>query len=453
MLDTTFTYNVYPTMVIRFRDTDVPLIERADMKKSLTLLTAVAAASLVLTSCSGTGAGSEKKEGSKAELTFWHGYTEADGKVLNKIVEDFNASQSEVSIKVQTNPWSVIDDTLLPALSSGKGPDIVAMPAERLPVYADKGAFAELDDLYKDPNSNLDKLVPAAADMETVNGHKYGVPSGFVPLAMFYNKDLFAKAGITAPPATWNEWIAAAKKLTVDANGDGTPEQFGLGLPDHATVANGVWPSLFYGNGGDIVKDGKAVVDSPENAETLKTWVDAIRNDKISPSGLDGIAGDKLFSSGKAAMYLGGPWMSSIAKENNIDYGIAAVPAGPKEQAASAIGVSMAITNQKDDSKAAAARKFFSYFLQKEQATAWSLGSGWPPLRSDIPAADVAANPVVEALTKQSEFGRPLLPGVVNSTDTLTAVDKLTQRAVAGENVQDLLSETQAAIQKILDAK
>jgi len=421
------------------------------MKRSLTILTAVAAASLALTSCSGGGTGTS--ENSKTELTFWHGYTEADGKVLNKIVEDFNASQANITIKVQTNPWSVIDDTLLPALSSGKGPDLVAMPAERLPVYADKGAFAELDDFYKDPSSNLDKLVPAAADMETVNGHKYGVPSGFVPLAMFYNKALFAKAGITAPPATWTEWIAAAKKLTVDENNDGTPEQFGLGLPDHATVANGVWPSLFYGNGGDVVKDGKAVVDSPENAATLKTWVDAVRNDKISPSGLDGIAGDKLFSSGKAAMYLGGPWMSSIAKESNIDYGIAAVPAGPKDQAASAIGISMGITSQKDEAKTSAAKKFFSYFLQKEQATAWSLGSGWPPLRSDIPASDVASNPVVEALTKQSEFGRPLLPGVVNSTDVLTAVDKLTQRAVAGENIKDLLRETQASVQKILDTK
>jgi multiple sugar transport system substrate-binding protein len=422
------------------------------MKKSLTILAAVAATTLSLAACSGAGTGAENK-GSKAELTFWHGYTEADGKVLNKIVDDFNASQNEVSIKVQINPWSVIDDTLLPALSSGKGPDIVAMPAERLPVYADKGAFVELDDFYKDPTSNLDKLAPAAVDMETVNGHKYGVPSGFVPLAMFYNKTLFAQAGITTPPATWDEWIATAKKLTVDANNDGTPEQFGLGLPDHATVANGVWPSLFYGNGGDIVKDGKAVVDSAENAQTLKTWVNAVRNDKISPTGLDGIAGDKLFSSGKAAMYLGGPWMSSIAQESKIDYGIAAVPVGPKAQAASAIGISMAVTQQKDDSKAAAARKFFSYFMQKEQATAWSLGSGWPPLRTDIPAGAVASNPVVEALTKQAEFGRPLLPGVVNSTDILTAVDKLTQRALAGENIKDLLSETQASVQKVLDTK
>ncbi len=60
-------------------------------------------------------------------------------------------------------------------------------------------------------------------------------------------------------------------------------------------------------------------------------------------------------------------------------------------------------------------------------------------------------NPVVAALTEQAELGRPLLPGVVNSTDVLTAVDDLTQRAMAGEPVDDLLAQAQTAIQAALD--
>lgn len=420
------------------------------MKKSITLMAMLSLATLSVASCS-QGGDPSASGGGPTELTFWHGYTEADGDVLNKIVEDFNASQQDVKIDVQTNPWSVIDDTLLPALSSGEGPDIVAMPAERLPVYADRGAFVELDDFYEQEGSNADQLIPATVDMETVDGKKYGVPTGFVPLTMFYNKALFADAGITDPPATWDEWIETAKTLTKDENGDGEPEQFGVAMPDHATVANGVWPSLFYGNGGGVVEDGKAVVDSEANAETLRTWVDAIRTDKISPAGLDGIAGDGLFTSGKAAMYLGGPWMASLSEENKIDYGIAPVPAGPEAQAASAIGISMGITDQGDDATTAAAEKFFTYFLSKEQATEWSLGSGWPPLRSDIPASDVSDNAVVAALTEQADLGRPLLPGVINSTDVLTAVDELTQRAVAGEDIDALLSETQDKVQGILD--
>lgn len=385
-------------------------------------------------------------------LTFWHGYTEADGDVLEQIVADFNAAHDTIIITTEINPWAVIDDTLLPALSAGTGPQIVAMPAERLPVYADRGAFAELDDFYAD-FEGTDALNQGALDMVTVDGVAYGVPTGFVPLAMFYNKALFEEAGITEPPADWDEWVETARALTKDEDGDGTPEQYGVVLPDHATVANGVWPSLFYGNGGQIVEDGQAVIDSPENAETLEFWYDAIAEDKISPTGVSGIDGDGLFSSGRVGMYLGGPWMAFIAEENGIDYGIAAVPAGPVEQAASAIGVSMAITEQADAAQRAAAEEFFAYFLEQEQAVTWALGSGWPPLRTDVDEATLSENPTLVALTEQAEFGRPLLPGVVNSTDVLAAVDDLTQRAMAGEPIPELLAQAQAAIQSALDSQ
>jgi multiple sugar transport system substrate-binding protein len=421
-------------------------------------IAALALGGLALTSCSndttdpGTSGSTTSASGETVELTFWHGYTEADGDVLEKIVADFNSSQSEVHISTEINPWAVIDDTLLPALSSGDGPDIVAMPAERLPVYADKGAFVSLDGFYASADGNTANLNAGAEAMITVGGTHYGVPTGFVPLALYYNKALFADAGVSDPPTTWDEWVDIAKKLTIDENGDGTPEQYGVVLPDHATVANGVWPSLFYGNGGDIVENGTtAVIDSAANAETLRFWQDAVANQSISPTGVDGIGADELFSSQKAAMTVGGPWMVFIAADNNIDVGIAPIPAGPVDQASSAIGVSMAITDQGDDAKTMAAEKFFAYFLNEENSVAWSLGSGWPPLRTDIPATAVAENATVQALTAQADLGRPLLPGVVNSTDVLTVVDELTQRAMAGEDIDALLAEAQASIQATLD--
>jgi multiple sugar transport system substrate-binding protein len=417
----------------------------------------LAIAGLALTGCSGDdspdapgGTSTSDTSGGTVELTFWHGYTEADGDVLNQIVADFNDSQEAVHIVTEVNPWAVIDDTLLPSLSAGNGPDIVAMPAERLPVYAAKGAFVALDDFYADAANNATELNAGAVEMVTVDGTRYGIPTGFVPLALYYNKALFDAAGVTEPPTTWDEWVDTATALTVDENGDGTPEQYGVVLPDHATVANGLWPSLFYGNGGDIVADGEAVVDSPENAETLAFWKDAIVGDAISPTGVDGIGADELFSGGKAAMTIGGPWMTFIAADNEIDLGIAAIPAGPEVQAASAIGISMAITAQDDPEVQAAAETFFAYFLNDENSVAWSLGSGWPPLRTDVPADAIAENATVAALTPMAEFGRPLLPGVVNTTDVLAAVDELTQRAMAGEDIAMLLAEAQGKIETAL---
>jgi multiple sugar transport system substrate-binding protein len=408
-------------------------------------LAAVSAGALALVGCAPTQPASD----GPTTITFWHGYTEADGDVLEQIVDDFNASQDDVVVKTEVKTWDVIDDTLLPALSADEGPEIVAMPAERMPVYADKGAFVDLGDFYGS-DENVAELVPAAVDMMTSDGTQFGVPTGFVPLAVYYNRSLFDAAGITDFPTTWDEWVDVATKLTVDENGDGTPEQYGLALPDHATVANGLWPSLFYGGGGDLVSDGEAVIDSPENVATLEYWSNAVAKNKISPTGLDGIGADELFSSGKAAMHVGGPWMASISEENDIDYGIAAIPAGPAAQAASAIGVGMGITAQADDAQVKGAEAFFSYFFSKDVATKWSLGSGWPPLRGDIPASAVASNPVVASLTEIAETGRPLLPGVTQSVDVLTAIDTATQKALAGGDPGALLSDAQAEIEAAL---
>jgi len=417
------------------------------MKKLLAAAVVAAGVTAALTGCSGS-TGSDSS--APVTLTFWHGYTEADGKVLDQIVQDFNKSQKGITIKTETKTWAVIGDTLLPALSAKTGPDIVALPAENLPVYAGKGAFAKLDDFYASDAVTTASLNKSAVEMEKVDGSYYGIPTGFVPLSVIYNKALFDKAGIASFPKSWDEWVADAKKLTVDADGDGTPEQYGLALPDHATVGNGVWPTLFYGNGGGIVDNGKSVLDSSANAETLSYWATAVKDGKISPTGLDGVAADKLFSSGKAAMEIGGPWMASVATENKIDYGIAGVPAGPKADAVSAIGISAAVTAQADPAKKAAAEKFFAYFFTKDVATKWSLGSGWPPLRSDIPSSAVSSNPVVASLTELARTARPLLPGVADSTDVLAAVDEATQKSLTGGDPSALLKSASAQVAQTL---
>lgn len=420
------------------------------MKRLLASLSAAALVTAGLTGCSSSAPAAS----GPVQLTFWHGYTEADGGVLDSIVKQFNDSQKDVVITTQTKTWAVIDDTLLPALSAKNGPDLVAMTSDRLPVYAKKGALVKLDDFYASSTSNTASLKPEAVAMVTANGAKYGVPSGFVPLSVIYNKKLFTAAGITSFPTTWDEWVAAATKLTVDKDKNGTPEQYGLVLPDHATVGNGIWPSLFAGNGGSITSDDgtKATINSPENAETLAYWAKAVAEHKISPTGVDGIAADKLFTAGKTAMEIGGPWMAGVAKGAGIDYGLAAIPAGPKAQAASAIGISLAVTAQTDATKAQAAEKFLAYFNDKATSITWSLGSGWPPLRSDVTAAEVSGNDTVAELTKIAPGTRPLLPGVVNSTDVLTAVDTATQKAMAGGDPSALLAAAQSSIEKALSA-
>ncbi len=419
------------------------------MKKALALLASVCVAT-TLSACSGgsTPSATATAASGPVAIEFWHGYTEADGKVLDSMIEEFNASQSEVKITPVVNTWATINDKLLPALSAGTGPEFIAMPAEQVPVYASKGALQSLDDWYGSAG-NPGTLNKGATEVSVVKGKNYGLPLSFTPLTMFYNKKLFEKAGASVP-TTWDEWVATAEKLTIDKNNDGAPEQYGLALQDHASVGNGVWPSLLASGGGGIIDaDGKVVIDSPENLATLQYWAAAVKDKKISPTGLDGVGADNLYKAGKVAMTFGGPWLASISKESNIDYGIAAIPAGPAGAKQSALAVSIGVTSKATPAQKAGIEKFFTWFFVKDKMIKWSLGSGWPPLTTDVTAADVAENADVAALTKQSPNGIALLPGVVRSTDTLTALDKLTQQSLAGGDPKALLAEASAKLTSI----
>lgn len=416
-------------------------------KKTLATLVALGTIALALTGCSPSPAQSGSSD--HVDIAFWHGYTEADGKVLNSLIEDFNKSQKEVTITPQVNAWATMNDKFLPALAAGNGPALIAMPPELVPVYASKGALQSVDDWYG-LGGNPGTLNKAATEISVVEGKNYGVPLSFTPLTMFYNKKLFAQADVTVP-TTWDEWVAAAAKLTVDQNGDGEPEQYGLALQDHTTVGNGVWPSLLKSGGGDIVDSkGKAVIDSPENLATLKYWVAAVRDKKISPAGLDGVAADNLYKAGKVAMTFGGPWLASISQEAGIDYGIAPLPAGPDGTKQSALSVAVGVTSGATAAQKAGIEKFFTWFFQKDHMIKWSLASGWPPLTTNVTSEDVSENSVVAELTKQSANGVPLLAGVVPSTDMLTALDNLTQRSLAGDDLKSLLSQTESKMQSIL---
>jgi len=415
------------------------------MRKFFTSAAVATAVVLTAAGCTAPGGSAD----GPIELEFWHGYTEADGKVLDQLVADFNESQDDIEITPITKPWATLLDTVLPALSADEGPELLALPVEHIPVYADRGALHPLDDWYEASDS-AGALNEQAVATGTVAGERYAVPLSFTPLSMFYNQALFDAAGV-AVPTTWDEWVDAAAALTIDANGDGTPEQYGIALQDHQTVGNGVWMSLLKSGGGDVVTaDGEVVVDSPENAETLEFWADALAADKISPTGLTGVDGDGLFSAGKAAMTFGGPWMASVSEGAGIDYGIAALPAGPDGIAASALAVDVTVTSQATDEEKAAAQTFFDWFYGQENMVTWSLASGWPPLTTDVTADQVSENPVVAALTEQSQYGVALLPGVIPSTDVLVALDTLTQKAMAGGDIAALLAEAQAEMEAIL---
>ena len=151
----------------------------------------------------------------------------------------------------------------------------------------------------------------------------YGMPDLSSARALFYNKDLFAKAGIARPPTTWDEFVADAKKITALGNGTvGYAQPLG---PEEAQAEFSIW---MFNNGGDWKADGKWTINSPQNVETLQFMKDLAvktrspRTTRARPTAPT--APSRCSQSGKAGMVVGfGPLQATSTRTSRSTTAIA----------------------------------------------------------------------------------------------------------------------------------
>ena len=428
--------------------------------RPITVVAALTIAGLALAGCTGQGSGGGKDDqpdaSGKITLDFWNGFTGPDGPALEKVIEDFNASQDGVEVKANIMPWDTLYQKVLTSVASNDGPDIIAMSASRMPQFASQGLFEPLDDFYTDADNDTEALATAAVDASVFDDVNYGVPVNFTPMMMYYNKDLFTAAGLDpeAPPTTWDELATMVPKLTVDENGDGKPEQFAMALGDHETVP--VFASLLWGTGGSIANaDGtKSTLGDPESIKALDFWVNLIRDQKATQIGMTGADADKLFQTQKAAIEIVGPWMTTGFDEAGLNYGLAKPPAGPTDEAVLADVVSMGLPAGTSDAQKAAAYEFFAYWNSAEGQTTWSDGSGFPPNRADV-ADKVTASPypAIFGAADVTDVSKTLLPGVASGGPIMeTIFNPSVQKALNGQgSVEEIFTDASAQVQAELD--
>ena len=423
-------------------------MSRARHRRGRAIGALTAAAIVVAAAGPGHASGAEPASGERTTVTFWNGFTGPDRPVLEQLVAEFNESQDAVTVDMEISPWDQFFQRLLPSLASDDGPDLVAMDTAQLPQYIVRGAFRPLDDYYEDPSTESDALVQAAVDATTWDEVSYGVPMNFTTLLLYWNKGLFEEAGLDPeqPPATWEEFADAALQLT----GEG---QYGLAIADNNTIP--MWPILLWGNGGGVVSDDgtTSLLDAPETIEALDQWGALVRDEGISPIGLTGADADNLFQTGRAAMEIVGPWMTTGFTEAGIDFGVAAPPAGPAEHVTLGTSVAFAINGQSDDATAEAAKEFIKFWNSTDSQITWALGSGFPPTRTDIPADALQENPFTVDFGAPADIAKFYLTNVQNFTEINTNIFEATlQRFLNGEGTaEELFTSASQEVQAILD--
>lgn len=388
----------------------------------------------------------EMNNGEKTVITFWNGFTGSDRETLEALIKEYNETNDKnIEVQMDIMPWDSFYQKLATALPVGEGPDILAMATERIGSYADPGALAAIDDIYS--SGIVDETVVPETLKENLkyDGKYYGVPMNFATLLLYYNKTIFEEAGLDPEkaPETWEELEQYAQQI-VEKTG-----KYGFDMAVKDTTP--MWCIMLWGNGGDIIKDGKAVFNSPENVETVTRWAENIRDKKFGPEVLTGGEIDKLFESQKLAMYFCGPWATNGFTNAGIDYGVAQAPKGPKEQVTQANAVGMYMTSSSKNKEAV--YDFFGWWNSKDTQVKWSLGTGFPPARTDIADDErMKENPYIAEFAKPANESKMYLQQLTNfaEVDTQAIVPAFEKILLENADVQEALDEANAVIESLI---
>jgi multiple sugar transport system substrate-binding protein len=297
----------------------------------------------------------------------------------------------------------------------------------------------------------------AFREIAQYEGRMYGVPNIMKVFVLNWRPDHYRAAGIKEPPKTWDELVEVGKKLTIDKNDDGTPDQWALIYPSDESYVTYTLRSFLYNIGGDFLDEtGKINVVSPKMKTALQFLVDLRNKHKIAPPLVTQIEYIKMvdqFSRGNISNTIFGfelmtqPAVFSVSKELSQ----APLPAGP----GGTLGATQAQfeivgMNPYSKKKAAAAlyldvrrsRQSARYELIDERNDSWYL-----PVFDEPEVAKVVPN--VEVLKLSTE--RAKSPAFEFNNEVMQILSKEAMNAQLGtKSVDQALQDTQKKIDSLI---
>lgn len=217
---------------------------------------------------------------------------------------------------------------LLDALASGKGPDIFLIQNSWLPGFLDKMTPAAPDVINEQKLRN--QFVDVVADDFMQEGKVYALPLSVDSLALYYNKDLFNQAGITAPPSTWEEFVKDSKKLTkIDRFGNIKQSGAAIGTAYNINRSTDIVGLLMLQNGLSVVNRNSKIADfnNETGAKAFDFYTQFARSGNLSWNPRMHYSID-AFAEGSLAMMFNYSWQIPILKSKSpkLNFAVAPIP-------------------------------------------------------------------------------------------------------------------------------
>ncbi|MEJ7795449.1 MAG: extracellular solute-binding protein, partial [Nocardioides sp.] len=223
----------------------------------------------------------EDYAGPALTLAYWNGFTGGDGPAMQALVQSFMDEHDNISIENNTVEWADFYQRLPAAAQAGKGPDVGVMHLDQLATNAARGVISPLDDLAEALGLAEEDFAPSVWTPGIYQDQRYGVPLDVHTIAMYYNKEHFAKAGISEAPtdaASLEEACQALQQAGYE-NPFWMPNQW----PGHLMFLSLLWQF----GGEPYAEDGSsATYDSEAGTEAL-TWMRSQVDKGYSPDNVD----------------------------------------------------------------------------------------------------------------------------------------------------------------------
>jgi multiple sugar transport system substrate-binding protein len=265
-------------------------------------------------------------------INFWNGFTGPDGKTMQQMVDRFRERNPDVDVHMQIIPWGAYYDKLTLSLAYGGAPDVFIVHASRLPEFASFDTLHPLAALFaaERPPLTAADFAPVPWKATFYKGRQLAMPLDVHPMGMYYNTRLFREAGIVdaggtaRPPRTGDEFLADARKLTRDTNGDGRPDQWGFVITYQRTN----WLTFVGQFGGGILTPNlqRCAMDTPETLAGTRALHDLIDRYHVAPAP-EGVDAWLAFRQGKVGMAFEGIYMlASLEEQKGLAFAGAPVP-------------------------------------------------------------------------------------------------------------------------------
>lgn len=377
-------------------------------------------------------------------ITIWS-LDDANQPALN-LAREFDELEPGIKVEYREIQFDDVVAESMRAFATGQAPDIIAIDNPEHALFAARGAFLDITDRVA-ASEVIDTANYFAGPLNSVtwDGRLYGVPKATNTIALYYNKDLYAKAGITEPPTTWDELVEVSRKLNDPAN-----NVYGLAFSAKASE-EGTFQFLPWAQMGGGSYDN---INAPGAVKALEIWKTIMDERLASPDTLTRGQWDSTgtFNSGNAAQVISGPWeLNRMLEEAQFDWGVTLLPTetegGVRSSAMGDFNWAIFASSKHPDE----AFKALEYFASQDDRLFPEFGQ--LPARSDIdlpetgePLKDAALQVFLEQLQyAQARGPHPEWPRISK------AIQDAIQQALTGQQTpQAALDQAAATIKGVL---